>query len=67
MFFVGSVTTQFGAAFGRPNKISVAFGDWATVHFRHWTDIMSGELTFYRQLMVRYQKYLKGFLLCMVS
>jgi hypothetical protein len=25
-----------GAAFGRPNKILVAFGDLATVHFRHW-------------------------------
>jgi hypothetical protein len=34
-FFVGPVTTSFGAAFGRPNKILVAFGDWATVHFRH--------------------------------
>jgi hypothetical protein len=32
---------EFGAAFGRPNKILVAFSDWATVHFSHSKSIIT--------------------------
>jgi hypothetical protein len=32
----GPIAVLVTNRFGRPNKILVAFGDWATVHFRHW-------------------------------